>query len=207
MDELVEAEFGAARDEINMRTQLGVTILGFDLAALGTGLSLVSKSPSVGLALAAVSAFLWSLWLDQASQVWKLAAYVALRLGPRAGPGKLEWEPFLRVLDEGGRMAAVLVPPKEGVEPPDIPRWRTRNIAFYISMLLGGTPVILVVVFFISGHLGDTPAGTWLELALVIAVWLNSLRLYQSFRELAGALDGVIRQQFNRPAGPPASDA
>src|SRR5437588_7315204 len=102
MDALVEAEFGAVRDEINLRTQLGVTIVGFDLAALGTGLSLVSSTPTVALALAAVSAYLWALWMDQAIQVWKLAAYAALQLRPRAGAGMLQWEAFLRVLDEGG---------------------------------------------------------------------------------------------------------
>jgi hypothetical protein len=194
MDDLVTTEFDAARSEINLRTQLGVTIIGLDLGALGSGLSLVSKTPNIVVGLAAVSAYLWSLWLDQASQVWKLAAYIALRLQPRAGPGVLEWEAFLRTLDEGGSTAQRLVFKNSTEALPEIPQLRTRNIGFYISMLLGGTPVVLVASYFVSKpHIGAT---IWIALSLAAVVWLNSLRLFQDFRTLARALDTAIRASF-----------
>lgn len=201
MDKLVEAEFSAVRDEINMRTQLGVTIVGFDLAALGTGLSLVAKTPSVALALAVVSACLWMLWLDQAIQVWKLAAYAALRLAPRAGPGVLQWESFLRDLDEGGTDATTLIRPGQPGDVRVVPRLRTRNIGFYISILLGGTPVVLVIGFLISKQADHSAAAIWLELVLAAAVWANSTRLYLSFRKLSQTLDDAIRQAPPPPAG------
>jgi hypothetical protein len=194
VDELVTTEFDAARSEINLRTQLGVTIIGLDLGALGSGLSLVSKTPNIVVGLAAVSAYLWSLWLDQASQVWKLAAYISLRLQPRAGPGVLEWEAFLRALDEGGSIAQRLVFQNGTKAFPEIPRLRTRNIGIYISLLLGGTPVVLVVSYFVSRpHIGAT---IWIALSLAAVVWLNSLRFYQDFRTLAGTLDGAIRARL-----------
>lgn len=196
MDALVTTEFEAARSEINMRTQLGLTIVGLDLTALGTGLSLVSKTPSIVVPLAAVSAYLWSLWLDQASQVWKLAAYIALRLRPRAGQGVLEWEAFLRVLDEGGQSARRLMPRHAARTLPGVPRLRTRNIAFYISMLLGGTPVVLVVSYLLSQPLHHAGTVIWIALGLATVLWLNSLRLYGDFRELSSALDGAIRATF-----------
>jgi hypothetical protein len=197
VDALVTTEFEAARSEIDLRTQLGLTIIGLDLAALGTGLSLVSKTPSIVVALAAVSAYLWSLWLDQASQVWKLAAYIALRIQPRAGPGMLEWEPFLRTLDEGGSVAQKMIFSESAETLPDVPRLRTRNIGFYISMLLGGTPVLLVGSYLVSEPLEHASAAIWIALGLATVVWLNSLRLYGDFRALAGALDEAIRARLS----------
>jgi hypothetical protein len=194
VDDLVTTEYNAARAEINLRTQLGVTIIGLDLTALGSGLSLASKTPNVVVALAAVSAYLWSLWLDQASQVWKLAAYISLRLQPRAGPGVLEWEAFLRALDEGGDIARSLVVQAGAKEFPEIPQLRTRNIGFYISLLLGGTPVVLIASYFVAKpHVG---APIWIALSLAGVVWLNSLRFYQDFRQLAKTLDKAIQARL-----------
>jgi hypothetical protein len=207
VDDLVRAEFAEARNEINMRTQLGLSIIALDLTALGTGLSLIADSPTIVVALAAVSAYLWSLWLDQASQVWKLAAYVALRLQRRAGPGTLQWEAFLRVLDEGGTLAQQLLRPGHQGEQPEVPRLRTRNIGFYISMLLGGTPVLLVASYLVSKPIADAHVAVWIAIVLAIVIWLNSLRLYGDFRALARAIDDAIRARLDDPpraAGPDA---
>jgi hypothetical protein len=201
VDALITTEFEAARSEINLRTQLGLSIIGLDLAALGSGLSLVSKTPSIVVALAAVSAYLWSLWLDQASQVWKLAAYIALRLQPRAGPGVLGWESFLRALDEGGSVAQRVVFPNKTGALPSIPRLRTRNIGFYISMLLGGTPVLLVGSYLATAPLEHAGAAIWIALGLAAVVWLNSLRLYGDFRMMAQALDEAIRTRLTDDDG------
>ena len=81
------AEFQKLRDEIMARTQLVNTLVGVELAALGVGISSFTSIPDVLIGLAAVSSFLWLLWLDHAEQVQKIAAYIALRLRPRLTVG------------------------------------------------------------------------------------------------------------------------
>jgi hypothetical protein len=124
------AEFQKLRDEITSRMQLQTTIVGAQLAVLGTGLSLLTTSPEILLGLAAISSFLWLLWLDHAEQVHKIGLYVGSTLAPRlrqVRPGSLGWERFLRHLDR---------------EHPE-----GRRVGNYVAVLFGGSSAFLLTTY------------------------------------------------------------
>jgi hypothetical protein len=77
------SEYDSLRSEINNRTTLAYTLISLELAAVGAGLSVITKLPDVLLGLAAVSCFLWLFWVDHAGAVYKLASYIALELAPK----------------------------------------------------------------------------------------------------------------------------
>src|SRR6266481_5511058 len=83
-------EFKELRAEINNRTQLSTGLVGLQLAAIGSGLAVIKDYPDVVLALAALSSFLWLLWIDHTSQIYKIAAYIGLKLAPRLRSGNSE---------------------------------------------------------------------------------------------------------------------
>jgi len=96
------SEYEQLRNEINNRTQLSAGSIALQLAALGAGLSVLKDFPDVVVALAMVSSFLWLLWIDHTSQIYKIAASIGLRLAPRLRERNLEllgWEHFMRTLD------------------------------------------------------------------------------------------------------------
>src|SRR5215217_4678149 len=88
-------EYANLRNEINNRTQLSAGLVGLNLAALGAGISIIRHVPDIVVALAGVSSFLWLLWIDHTSQIYKIAAYIGLCLAPRLREGTEEllgWE-------------------------------------------------------------------------------------------------------------------
>jgi hypothetical protein len=101
-------EYDRLRQEVDNRTQIAYGLVGLDLTALGLGLAASGSLPEVIIGLAVVSAFLWMLWVNNVGQVWKIAAYTEIALGPRvrqSHPDALGWEWFLRQLDRGGEDA------------------------------------------------------------------------------------------------------
>lgn len=145
------AEFGQLRDEINNRTQIAFTLIVAELTGLGAGLSVIDKVPDVLLGLAAVSGFLWLLWLDMAGQVHKIAAYLALHLAPRlrdASPGALGWEAFYREVDAGGARAAKALGGDFRLEP-------LRHMGRYLTLLFLITPVVLLGIYVFTTDWGD----------------------------------------------------
>ncbi|MGH3112228.1 MAG: hypothetical protein ACRDOP_02035, partial [Gaiellaceae bacterium] len=162
------AEFQKLRDEIMARTQLVNTLVGVELAALGAGISSFTTVPDVLIGLAAVSSFLWLLWLDHAEQVQKIAAYIALRLRPRLAVGTdqvLRWETYMRQLDREPRMP------------------HTQAVSNYIAGLFAGVPVVLLSIYglvvsdrFADGSLAQI--GRFVGLAIAVALWLVTLRQY-----------------------------
>jgi hypothetical protein len=111
----------------------------------------VDKHSEVVVALAAVSSFLWLLWIDHTSQIYKIAAYIGLRLAPRLrdrDAGLLGWEHFMRILNQGGEKAAIaLRRPSE-----EIKLLRTESIGRFVSLLFGVTPLLLIVGFIIAKY-------------------------------------------------------
>src|SRR6266705_1292715 len=121
------AEFDRLREEIDNRTELSVNLVLAEIAALGAGISVVDKVPDVLLGLAAVSGFLWLLWMDHTEAIHKIALYIAHELAPRiqiSYAGGLGWEKFLRGLDSTDKLT------RKGR--------RKSNIVLYIRLLFCG---------------------------------------------------------------------
>lgn len=203
------AEFDRLREEIDNRTQLSNTLVLGDIAALGTGIALVSQLPEVLLGLAALSSFLWLLWLDHTEQIYKIASYIGLRLSPRLcreGEDLLGWEKFLRMVDRGGGEAAKAL--YGGPAPEElVSRIRirpTRYITFYIMILFGLSPLVFLMAYTIlvlQGSQASDPTY-WLRLGgigLSLLVWIFSWHQYwlfnQSIRSLSEPFFGSPAKQ------------
>lgn len=144
------AEFQKLRDEITTRMQLVTVIVGANLTALGTGLSVFDRFPDVLLGLAAVSCFLWLLWLDHAQQVHKIAAYIGRSLAPRVQQGRpslLGWERYLRVLDGSDEDAARALYGESAARPARVRLPRTTAVGYYIAVLFAGSPLVLLSIY------------------------------------------------------------
>src|SRR5215471_17255465 len=76
-------EYKQLRGEINNRTQLSAGLVALQLTALGAGIFVMKEHPAVVIALTAVSSFLWLLWIDHTSQIYKIAFYIGMNLAPR----------------------------------------------------------------------------------------------------------------------------
>ncbi|MGH2572133.1 MAG: hypothetical protein ACRDGU_01360 [Actinomycetota bacterium] len=174
------AEFQKLRDEITGRMQLQTTIVGAQLAVLGTGLSLLTTSPEILLGLAAISSFLWLLWLDHAEQVHKIGLYVGSVLAPRlgrVGPGALGWERFLRDLDRGH---------PEG-----------RRVGNYVAVLFGGSSAFLSITY--GARMLDVSDGTtWpflgrlIGLLLVLSLLVVAASRHRLYVRLAHEVSGRL---------------
>ena len=191
------AEFQKLRDEIMARTQLVNTLVGVELAALGAGISSFTRVPDVLIGLAAVSSFLWLLWLDHAEQVQKIAAYIALRLRPRLTVGSdqvLRWETYMRQLDRQPRMP------------------HTQAVSNYIAGLFAGVPVVLLSIYglvvsdrFADGSLAQI--GRFVGLGIAVALWLVTLRQYRVFLGVVATIEEAIVEARKDPASPLAEEA
>lgn len=187
-------EYEQLRNEINNRTQMSTGLVGLQLAALGAGLSVLDKHADVVIALAAVSAFLWLLWIDHTSQVYKIAAYIGLQLAPRLsglGQGVLGWERFMRILDKGGRHAGDLLFP--GASQSQVPVLRAASIGWFISLLFGLSPPLMLALFAIANKIDVLDLGTLsvqrLMLLLALVAWLYALRQYLVFIRMRRKID------------------
>lgn len=179
--EVYLAEYEALRSEILSRTQIGNGLVTLEIAALGAGLSTFSTFPEVLAGLAAVSSVLWLLWIDQASQVWKIAYYIAQHLAPelqKAAPGALGWERFLRQFDQGGRAGRAV----------------TANINLYMTLVFGGVSPLLLAGFAVNTKSWDGSEGAFRVVALVAgsALWLFAAWVYRDFGKAIANLDRTI---------------
>lgn len=191
------AEFQKLRDEIMARTQLVNTLVGVELAALGAGISAFTSVPDVLIGLAAVSSFLWLLWLDHAEQVQKIAAYIALRLRPRLAVGDeqvLRWETYLRQLDGEPRMP------------------HTQAVSNYIAGLFAGGPLVLLVIYglVVSDRFEDgsfAQIARFVGLGIAVVLWLVTLRQYRVFRGVVATIERAIATARKDAVGPLAEEA
>ena len=186
------AEFQKLRDEIMARTQLVNTLVGVELAALGAGISSFTRVPDVLIGLAAVSSFLWLLWLDHAEQVQKVAAYIALRLRPRLAVGSdrvLGWETYMRQLDQEPRMP------------------HTQAVSNYIAGLFAGGPVVLLTIYglVVSDRFEDgsfSQIARFVGLGVAVALWFVTLRQYRVFRGVVATIENAIEAAPKDAVGP-----
>ncbi|MGH3030524.1 MAG: hypothetical protein ACRDNE_07110 [Gaiellaceae bacterium] len=191
------AEFQKLRDEIMARTQLVNTLVGVELAALGAGISAFTRVPDVLVGLAAVSSFLWLLWLDHAEQVQKIAAYIALRLRPRLAVGAkqvLRWETYMRQLDGEPRMP------------------HTQAVSNYIAGLFAGGPVVLLTIYglVVSDRFEDgsfPQIARFVGLGIAFLLWLVTLRQYRVFREVVATIEKAIEEARRDAVGPLVEEA
>jgi hypothetical protein len=191
------AEFQKLRDEIMARTQLVNTLVGVELAALGAGISAFTTVPDVLIGLAAVSSFLWLLWLDHAEQVQKIAAYIALRLRPRLTVGSdqvLRWETYMRQLDR----------------EPGMPH--TQAVSNYIAGLFAGGPLVLLTIYglVVSDRFEDgsfSQVARFVGLAIAVLLWVVTLRQYRVFRRVVATIERAIVEAREDAAGPLVEEA
>jgi hypothetical protein len=191
------AEFQKLRDEIMARTQLVNTLVGVELAALGAGISSFTTVPDALIGLAAVSSFLWLLWLDHAEQVQKIAAYIALRLRPRLAVGTdqvLRWETYMRQLDREPRMP------------------HTQAVSNYIAGLFAGGPVVLLTIYglVVSDRFEDgsfSQVARFVGLGIAVLLWLVTLRQYRVFRGVVATIERAIGEARKDVTGPLVEEA
>jgi hypothetical protein len=195
------AEYDRLRQEVDNRTQIAFGLVGIELTALGVGLASAGTLPEVIIGLAVVSAFLWMLWVDQAGQIWKIAAYTGIDLASRlrrSHPDALGWERFLRRLDRGGDEARRVLRLPVGARALAMPK--TSNVGLYISLIFGGSPLVLLGVSLISLFDEDMDgAGRGVRIAGIagaLVVWVLALRAFQQFRRFAATIDAAIESCF-----------
>ena len=195
------AEYDRLRQEVDNRTQIAFGLVGIELTALGVGLASAGTLPEVIIGLAVVSAFLWMLWVDQAGQIWKIAAYTGIDLASRlrrSHPDALGWERFLRRLDRGGDEARRVLRVPVGARALAMPK--TSNVGLYISLLFGGSPLVLLGISLISLFDEDMDgAGRGVRIAAIagaLVVWALALRAFRQFRRLAATIDAAIESSL-----------
>lgn len=196
-------EYQSLRSEIDSRTAVLPTLLTIELAALGAGLSVFDKFPDVTLALAVVSTFLWLVWLDQANQVRKIAAYIGVELAPKIrelAPGALRWEAFLRELEKGGKSATDLLGlPSAGDRAES---WSPGDVAAVTTALFGWTTPTLVIAFGVSVfRTWEASDGFRVGFAvIVVALWLVAVAFHYRVRRSAALITNAILVADRRSA-------
>jgi hypothetical protein len=208
-------EFERLREEVDNRTELSNHLVSYQLTALGAGIAVFDKFPDVLLGLAAISSFLWLLWIDHTSQIYKIATYIALRLAPRLDgkrTGSLGWERFLRELDTGGKSAAQVLYERTPVKAVDISR--TQSVGSYITLLFGGSTPVLIGIYIATqfGHLTGAGMGNYVRVAAVLAgtgIWLFAIQQLRLFNRMIMAFRDAILQRADpvAVAVPPSAPA
>ncbi|MBW8482330.1 hypothetical protein [Actinomadura parmotrematis] len=195
--EIDAAEIGGLRQEITSRIGLMNAIVALELAALGTGLSVLRESTHVLAGLAIISSFLWLLWMDQSLSTFKIAAYLAIELGPRleegAGRPTLRWELFLRQVEAGGT-ASVGALYRHAPPPGACGISRTIRADWYVTLLFGGTSPVMVLLYVLDSlrHHTATAALT-VFCAAAALIWLVAISRFRDFVQNSKAIDAAIR--------------
>ena len=199
-------EYEQLRQELTSRINLAYALIALDLTVLGAGLTVFQAFPEIVVGLSAVSCFLWLIFMDHASQVYKIAAYISLHIAPNlraVASHSMRWEEFLRKVDAGGRPAS-----EELYGAPDqaVPReWIVSGgPSKYLAMLFGGSSPILVIAFVASTGVD----GTWPERLLragvllgSLGVWLMALIRYRSFQQTIRAINRAIIYRDTKGTG------
>ena len=200
-------EFERLRDEIDSRTQLSNQLLSYELAALGAGIAVLDKYPDVLLGLAAISTFLWLFWIDHTTQIYKIAAYIELKIARRLraqGGELLGWERFLRDIDAGGERRERAMYGKTTGKHIEIQK--TEWVSNYTSWLLGYSTLALLVVYSIPKMQHITQIGLQAACAnisifealrsatalVIVAVWWFARRQYHAFVQTRNSVRDAI---------------
>jgi hypothetical protein len=187
------AEVQCLRQEITTRITLEHALVALELAALGTGLTLGGTAVYVLAALAAISSFLWLLWMDQSLSTYKIAAYLAVEVAPRltsqVGHPVLGWESFLRLIDASGPGSRKALYPRATGGRRYLVRSGLRA-DLYTPILFGGTPPVLLALYALARHAG--PGGIWTGCAAGGLLWLYAISRFADFVHNAKVLDSAI---------------
>ncbi|MGY1701241.1 hypothetical protein [Geodermatophilus sp. SYSU D00766] len=193
-------EFEQLRQEIVTRINLAYALIAVELTILGAGLTLFEKLPEVVIGLAVASSFLWLIFIDHAVQVYKLAAYIALWIGPRlrsAVPGSLLWEEFLRRVDGGRAEAAHALFGRDDAPKPT--GWvKSGGPSAVLAFLFGGSPPVLVAAYLAAAELSGPPleqAVRWGALGVTAALWSLALLRYRCFRATVASIKAAILER------------
>ncbi|MFD7976320.1 hypothetical protein [Streptomyces sp. NPDC059071] len=197
-EEIDITEFQNLRAEINNRTNLAYALITLQLAALGTGLSLMTRLPDVLLGLAAASSFLWLFWVDHAGQVYKIASYIALELSPQLTAGVsrpvLRWEHFLRRIDAGG---GTTVRALYGASAPQGRVYVQSSTAadMYSMLLFGCTPVLMICGYVVVMLVGRERPVVLVVVPAVAAtgLWVYTVTRFRGFRKMVSTIGTAIR--------------
>lgn len=205
-------EYEKLRGEIDNRTQIAHALVVADLTALGVGLALADSLPDAVVGVSVASTFLWMLWVDVVAQTWKLAAYLTIELAPRfrgSDSAALGWETFVRRLDKGGDVARQML--RIADTSHRLPSIKSTAGGLYSSLLLGGTPLVLLVMSVSAVFEELTGGERLLHTVLLVGsllLWFVALRVYRRFRAFRSAIDLAIENCAGhpRPPGNPSDD-
>lgn len=197
-EEIDVIEFQNLRAEINNRTNLAYALITLQLAALGTGLSVMTRVPDVLLGLAAASSFLWLFWVDHAGQVHKIAGYIALELSPHLGADVrrpvLRWEHFLRRIDAGGGTTRRAL--YGGSAPQGTVHVQSSKAADVYAMLLFGCTPPLMIGGYVASMLvraERSPVLVVVPAAAATALWAYTVTRFRGFRKTVDTIGTAIR--------------
>lgn len=155
--ELDSAEFQCLRQEITTRITLMNAVIALELAALGTGLTVISKPTYVLAGLGAASSFLWLLWMDQSLYTYKIAAYISVEMAPRLSKlirrPVLGWEMFLRRLEANGERSGLALYPGMTGGRRQL-KYCGRHAEWYVPLLFAATPPLLLALYVIDSRDG-----------------------------------------------------
>lgn len=151
--DLDSAEAQCLRQEITTRITLMNAVIALEAAALGAGLSFISKPSYILAALAASSSFLWLLWMDQSIYTYKIAAYLAVELAPRlsqlAQRPVLGWERFLRCLEANSEISRRALYPDPDIDGRPL-RFSGRHAEWYVPLLFAVTSPLLLFLYVVD---------------------------------------------------------
>jgi hypothetical protein len=186
-------EYDHLRQEINNRTTLAYGLIALQLAALGAGLSAFERLPEILLGLAVVSSFLWVFWMDHTGQIFKIAAYIGLRLAPRlrkASPGAFGWERFFRDLDAGAVPEWI-----DHAQDSSFPVHTTGSVHLYTGALFGAPPPIFLIAYLASGLHGSGGGEVlrWVGFVGALVLWLAAMHRFVVYRRMIGVIGDMIR--------------
>lgn len=189
------AEVQSLRGEITARIGLMNALVGIELAAVGTALTVLPDSSTHVLAgLAAISSFLWLLWMDQTASIYKIAAYLAIEMAPRlessSGRRALRWEKFLRSVEAGGQEAANAL--FRGSPPPSSSVVRHIRADWYVPLLFGLTPPLLLTLYVKADVHRADPAIMGLACLAGAVLWIFAVTRFAKFVGITKVIDEAI---------------
>lgn len=199
------AEVQCLRQEITTRITLLHALVALELAALGAGLTLGGASAYVLAGLAAISSFMWLLWMDQSLWTYKTAAYLAIEVAPRltrqVSCPVLGWETFLRRIDRPGVVAERALYPGGAGGRPGLVRSGLRA-DLYAPFLFGGTPPLLLTLYALSHHAG--PGAVWAGCLTAGLMWLYAISRFTDFMHNVKVLNNAITEAASQCGSVPA---
>lgn len=200
---LDSTEAQCLRQEITTRITLMNAVIGLELAALSTGLTIISKPTYVLAGLGAASSFLWLLWMDLSLYTYKIAAYLAVELAPRlSGLVKrpvLGWETFLRRIEANGERSGQALYPGAAGDGRQLV-YCGRHAERYVPLLFGGAPPLLLVLYVIDSH--DGLARMLPACLLTGLLWMYTVIRFCLLMRDIKVFNHAITEAEARTAGP-----